>query len=84
MYQPAGKWDYTNSTTHMERIRAAGQAGDAVGVSLRDIFLIDVDGVDALKAHRISVNLHISGTLPSELGCIAGCPCPRFHIGRIP
>jgi len=52
VYKPAGKWDYTNSTEHLERIREARKddATSDVVVSMDDVFLMDLDGIDALKA----------------------------------
>jgi hypothetical protein len=50
LYQPVGKWDYTNSGHHMQRIADAQKSGHPVAISMHDVFLVHVDGVDALKA----------------------------------
>jgi len=58
LYTPIGKWDYTNSVRHMGRIAEARKSGHPIAVSMHDVFLVDVDGVDALKsllASKISV-----------------------------
>lgn len=50
IYQPAGKWDYTNLVTHRERVSEAKKHGGVVVVAMCDVFLVDVDAIDALKA----------------------------------
>ena len=49
LYQPAGKWDYTNNITHKQRITEAIAQGDNVAVSMNDVYLMDIEGVEALK-----------------------------------
>jgi MFS superfamily sulfate permease-like transporter len=50
LYQPAGKWDYTNIITHKQRIDQARKHGETVAVCMHDVYLMDTDGVDVLKA----------------------------------
>ena len=50
IYQPAGKWDFTNLVMHRERLDEAKKRGSMVVVAMCDIFLLDVDAIDALKA----------------------------------
>ena len=49
VYQPSGKWDYTNTATHVQRIEEKIKCGKKVAVCMHDVFLMDVDGVDDLK-----------------------------------
>jgi MFS superfamily sulfate permease-like transporter len=50
LYQPAGKWDYTNIITHKQRIDQARTHGETVALCMHDVYLMDTDGVDVLKA----------------------------------